>query len=345
MGSGLYNGPGSGIAGAGGGAPGPSSVLTEALERIRTLETRHTGTPVKIGTTTFANFADVKAFVALHIPKPNFGVLSDMVIILQKLKTETETATTLIAAHAGARKLNLDVMEANIVISFSMLLPSILDRSREIVSSSNVHAIPAVKKYSEWTNSLVGLKAKMASEITNESLTITNRIMVCDMSETARGIFTTMLATTQKHWQSTEQFVDNQMLKLTGDYGLDETEAWTLTTKGLREVFVQLRGLRSVAQDMLNSCTGKPEQFALAMWACLQAHQLMNEYIACGFIGHHTLASIRAEHILTHRVSPGDLKVLADRIVTLQGSFVGLTGDVDALLAHTKVASKRKRKS
>jgi hypothetical protein len=77
-----------GIAAAGGGTPGPSSILTStsALERIRMLESRHNGTPVKIGTTTLANFEEVKAFVSLHIKDPNFGVLSDMVIILQKIK-------------------------------------------------------------------------------------------------------------------------------------------------------------------------------------------------------------------------------------------------------------------
>jgi hypothetical protein len=103
--------------------------------------------------------------------------------------------------------------------------------------------------------------------------------------------------------------------------------------------------MRSVTQYMLNTCTGKPEQFALAMWACLQAHQLMNQYMGCGFIGHHTLASIRAEHIQTHDVSPSDLKVLADKVVTLQSSLVCLTSDVDELLTHTKVQSMRKCKT
>jgi hypothetical protein len=116
-GTGLYGGPGADIAAAGGGAPGPLSDLMSVLERIRMLETRHNGNPVKIGMTTFANFEDVKAFVNLHIKDPYFGVFSDMVIILQKLKTEMEMATSLIVAHAGARKLNfLDVMEANIII-------------------------------------------------------------------------------------------------------------------------------------------------------------------------------------------------------------------------------------
>lgn len=106
-------------------------------------------------------------------------------------------------------------MVANIKLSFSMLLPSILDHSKEIVSSSHVQAIPAVEKYSEWTNSLVGLKAKISREITNESTSITNQIGQCSMTDTARGVFTTMLANTQKQWQSSKQFVDDQMLKLT----------------------------------------------------------------------------------------------------------------------------------
>lgn len=342
--AGMYTGPGMNTMAFAGGASGPSVETVDILERLRNLETKSSKDSVTMGSHTFTCLEDVQAFVSKHVPNPNFGLLSDMVIILQKLKTTTETTKSVLDTHNGAKKLQLDVIEANILISFAMLLPSILDRSGEAVSSSNVHAIPAIKKYSEWTNTLIGLRAKIQKEISNETKSIQQRINDSKNSADAKGVFNAMLLSSTTEWKQTEQYVDTQMQVLTAEYNLPEAEAWTLMSKGLREVFVYLRSLRAIAQDLLSDSSTKAEQFALAMWACLRCHKAMEEYQACSYIGHYTLASVRAEHLLTQRVSPNDLKVLVDKMSTLQGSMTGLATDVDALLVHTKVTSKRKRK-
>jgi hypothetical protein len=207
-----------------------------------------------------------------------------------------------------------------------------------------VYPIPAVKKYSDWKNAVVGLRYKIHSEIRNETKGISRRIKDCGCSPEGMALFDAMLSESISEWKETEQYVDNQMSTYMTDYGLAEVEAWELMGKGLREIFVYLREFRSIAQDLLTNCTDKADQFSLAMWACLQAHRVMQEYAACGYIGHHTLALVRAEHLLTHRVSPQDLKVFGDRVTTIHLSIAGLTLDVDALLVHNKLTSKRKRK-
>lgn len=186
--------------GHGGQSTGPSTTLIEALQCLRTLETQHGSIAITMGSKVFTCFEDVRTFVIANIQVPNFGVLSDMVIVLQKLKTTTQTAQSLMTTCNGAQKLNLDMLEANILVLFLGLFSSILDKSGKYVASSHVNAIPAVKKYLDWTNTLIGLRTKIQSEMQNALKGVSSCIQNSAMTEVARGVFTSMLLSSKLQW-------------------------------------------------------------------------------------------------------------------------------------------------
>ena len=97
-----------------------------------------------------------------------------------------------------------------------------------------------------------------------------------------------------------------------------------------------------MAQDILSNLTDKVTQFTPALWASLQAHALMAEYLETDFIGHPSMAADTLEHLLKHRVTPKQITSLAHRLDTYD--IPGVTTDVDNLLKKANVTSERKRK-
>ena len=63
----------------------PSVPYAELLQRAKDLERLGSGAPIVMGSHTFSNEGDVRAFVNLHVQVPYLGVLTDLVVLLQKL--------------------------------------------------------------------------------------------------------------------------------------------------------------------------------------------------------------------------------------------------------------------
>jgi len=315
------------------------------LDRLGALEERtQTGTTVTISNVVFNNERDVLEFVEKHVPHPNFGIVCDLVILLQTLKVANPTTESTAGLLAQAQKVNMDPLETAIVGSYGVELPTIFDRTQGVLTSSNLHPLPSAKSYSDWSNAGTGLRDKVNAELKNSVISARKRIADARMTATAVMVFRDLVSNSAAQWTSLTAFMDQQVSIMIGQYGLMEEEAWALVGKTVRQIFVKMRERRVSGENVVTSLTSKREQFASVLWASLQGHALMGEYQRDEYYGHHSLAAITAEHMLKHRVSPREFNSLRDRVATMVTTQDGLGLDVDKCLEKAGLQSVRKKR-
>jgi hypothetical protein len=222
----------------------------------------------------FSSKRDCMAFVTEHLLDPNFGLLTDMVILLQKIQTRIPTNESVISKHYKAGQVKLDKIEAGIIASYSVTMPNVFNKSTEDILSSHNHPIPQCKTYKEWSSPDNGLREKIARKLLSEMMSATSQIQALWLNVMARSVFSEMLTSSREQWNATAQWLDTSYQTNILVYSLSADKAYSLAGKGLRAVFLQLRERRVTAQDVMTASTAKSMQFARAMWASLQAHVL-----------------------------------------------------------------------
>jgi len=317
----------------------------DVAERLEALEARsQSGTSITISSIIFNNERDVAAFVKLHVPTPNFGIVCDIVILLQTLKVANPTTESTAGLLAQAQKVNMDPLETAIVGSYGVELPTIFDRTQGVLTSSNLHPLPSAKTYADWSSASTGLRDKVNAELKNSVISARKRISDAGMSPTAVMVFRDLVSLAMSQWTSLAAFMDQQVSIMIGQYGLPTVEAWLLVGKTVRQIFVKLRERRVSGENVVTTLTSKQEQFVSVLWASLQGHALMAEYERDEYYGHHSLAAITAEHMLKHRVTLKEFTSLQDRVTTVSTAQDGLASDLDRCLDKAGLQPLRKKK-
>jgi len=319
-----------------------STTLEDRLEALE--ERTQAGTSVTISNIVFNNERDVVAFVAAHVPNPNFGIICDLVILLQTLKVANPTTESTAGLLAQAQKVNMDPLETAIVGSYGVELPTIFDRTQGALTSSNLYPLPSAKTYTDWSNASTGLRDKVNAELKNSVTSARKRIADARMTPTAVMVFRDLVSNSASQWTSLTAFMDQQVSIMIGQYGLMEEEAWALVGKTVRQIFVKMRERRVAGENVVTALTSKREQFASVLWASLQGHALMHEYQRDEYYGHHSLAAITAEHMLKHRVSPKEFASLRDRVATAVTAQEAIGMDLDRCLEKAGLQPLRKKR-
>lgn len=243
----------------------PSVEIVNVVQRLAILEDRQEAGAIFMGGIKFSSERDCMAFVSEHLTDPNFGLLTDMVSLLQKIQTRIPTNESVISEHYKAGQVKLDKIEAGVIASYSITMPNVFNKSTEDILSSHNHPIPQCKTYKEWSSPNNGLREKIARKLLNEMTSATSRIQALQLNVTARSVFSEMLTSSREQWNATAQWLDTSYQTNTSVYSLSADEAYSLAGKGLRAVFLQLRERRVAAQDVMTASTAKSVQFARAM--------------------------------------------------------------------------------
>jgi len=318
---------------------------TAVTDRLEALEARtQSGSSITVASIVFNNERDVAAFVAENVPHPNFGIICDVVILLQTLKVANPTTESTAGLLAQAQKVNMDPLETAIVGSYGVELPTIFDRTQGVLTSSHLHPLPSAKTYADWSNASTGLRDKVNAELKNSVTSARKRISDARMSPLAVMVFRDLVSNSMSQWTSLAAFMDQQVSIMIGQYGLPSVEAWLLVGKTVRQIFVKLRERRVSGENVVTTLTSKEDQFASLLWASLQGHALMAEYERDEYYGHHSLAAITAEHMLKHRVTLKEFTSLQDRVTTVSAGHDGLALDLDRCLDKAGLQPQRKKK-
>jgi hypothetical protein len=82
---------------------------------------------------------------------------------------------------------------------------------------------------------------------------------------------------------------------------------------------------------MIGTTFPPKDHFVRAFWTCLQAHQVLTDFINAAWMGHTDMTGLTSEYMLKNRVHPSDLKRISDKMTTTQTQVNGLDKDLDGV--------------
>jgi hypothetical protein len=119
------------------------------------------GPPIVVGAFTFVNKSNVRAFVHHHVRVIYLGVLTDVVVLLQKMRITNPTKAEMMSESTVAAQQNIDVVKLSLLIqSFAVLLPAPFTPSGQPAAVvSMLHVLPSVLNFNCFADPDVGRKA------------------------------------------------------------------------------------------------------------------------------------------------------------------------------------------
>lgn len=309
------------------------SLTADLAGKIKHMERRGASLAIKVGRHMFASIEDVQQFVRLHMKGCyNVGVLSDFVSLLCRISVKNRaTEDSAVARAVQGAKISLDPVEAAVLNSFSHVIPSCLSSTGSTMTSGT-KPLPGIPSRESWSDPVAGRQVEIEREIHNERRVIEDRIaFLDDHAPEGAQLCRLLLAKSTNHWIAYSQFLDSfyQMTHLSWNIGA--TEAHYLTTGMGRQTFVSLRRHRVGGQDLVNSGT-KELVFVRTLWAMLQAHAMMDEFVTKKFSGHHEMTDVVYSFVLGNRVSSIDIKKAQEAAAQAQVLVQYVEKDVARLL-------------
>jgi hypothetical protein len=176
----------------------PSVEICNVVQRLAILEERQEAGSISMGGIKFSSKQDCMTFVTEHLSDPNFGLLTDMVSLLQKIQTRIPTNESKISEHYKVGQVELDKIEVGIIASYLVTMPNVFNKSMEDSPSLHNHLIPQCKTYKEWSSWNNGLREKIARELLNKMTSATSQIQALWLNVRARSVFSEMLTSSRE---------------------------------------------------------------------------------------------------------------------------------------------------
>jgi hypothetical protein len=140
------------------------------------------------------------------------------------------------------------------------------------------------------------------------------------------------------------QFMCDQCNIYGASTGLTLQARWALVQRLVRIIFQEIAKVRRKAAYI--PARDAKHESAEYMWACLQAHRVMNEFLEKKFVNHPAIAPVLTSHMLSIVSFKEDVKKSADVLQKLQSSVdKQLTGVQDLATKPNATANTAKDKA
>jgi hypothetical protein len=312
-------------------APTPVPVIPQDVvgldARLKALETdvlkvraEAMSTRVEVAGVEFVSPISVEEWVAQNQVVQGPMMFLDVVSLLQLAYAagQGDQQATLAYERSASQVGYRSSMEATIATSFGCVLPSIFTgKAVENISLLQRKVdLPGLAKFEVWDtgSASTGIRSDMRNKVKAVETGFNGFIKQSGLSYEAKGVAHSMLTASVLFVDQLSNFMSMFYTELTGsEMQTDDAEAWTLTCSVVKKMFDDIAALRTVAK-YTNSKDHTPAKVAsIFLWATLNAHRIMDEYLDERFRHHRSIAPIINFHLYQFRVpwSAFDKKVTA----------------------------------
>ncbi len=293
------------------GFPLESSTLGEDVNslkiQIKLLESRlPTHNLLKLGGQMFQSRPDIALFVETKMPTNSFSMFHDVITLMERLSGSYIERTEVINEWYQATKVGLDECEARHVVSFKITYPTVFGYVKEGTSNAK-HHLPAVKSFKEWNafdaesgvksfilNGMEDLKVQLYQDISS--------FFDTDQHYDARVLAHDMHSKSQIFVAEMCNWMDMFYQELLTTSEATEEEAWELVAACIKKVFEELRRARATAANAMSEVNAS-SKCATFMWALVQSHRIMKDFLDLRFRNHPSIAPVIILHIFKTRVT------------------------------------------
>jgi len=309
----------------------PTSVVdtSSLLARVQAVEARLPAPQSgRLGGEAFQSRVDVLAFIEDHVPSNRFYLFHDVVTLMESLTTSHVERKDVLQEWYQSAKVGVNESSARHMASFRLVLPTVFGRSKEGVPTNAKHHLPSVKSFKEWNtfDGVSGVKGYISSGMEDLKYQFRQDIdHTLDLSQYSRArlLAMEMHENSQNFVMEMCSWMDAFYQELVTTSEATEDEAWEVVGACIRKMFEVIRVPRAQAAN----ATMDPDlksQCATYLWALVQSHKIMREFIEARFRNHGAIAPVIVLHIFKTRVTrvamTSTIKRLEGRIAVLERS-------------------------
>jgi len=282
----------------------------------------------RLGGEAFQSRMDVQVFVETHVPSNCFYLFHDVVTLMELLTTSHVERKDVLQEWYQSVKVGINEASARHMASFRLVLPTVFGRTKEGTVTSSKHHLPSVKSFKDWNtfDGVSGVKGYIAAGMEDLKYQFRQDIdHTLDLAQHSRArlLAMEMHEGAQNFVMEMSSWIDAFYQELVTTSQATEEEAWEVVGACVRKMFEVLRVPRAQAAN----ATMDPDpvsQCATYLWALVQSHKIMREFLEARFRNHGAIAPVIVLHIFKTRVTrvavASSIKRLEGRIAALEKS-------------------------
>ncbi len=305
----------------------PSQEVAALKVQMKLLEARlPTHNLLKLGGVMFQSRADVAVFVESKMPTNSFSMFHDVITLMERLSGNYVERKNVINEWYQATKVGLGEHKARHVASFKITYPTVFGYVKD-GSANAKHHLPAVKSFKEWNSfdAESGIKSFIMNGMEDLKLQLYQDISTYfgDQFYDARVLANDMHSKSQVFIAELSNWMDAFYQELLTTSEATEDEAWELVSACVKKVFEELRRVRASAANATSEVDAGTKCSTI-MWAVIQAHRVMKDFLDMRFRNHPSIALVIILHVFKTRVTrvshSTNLKRLEGRIAKLEST-------------------------
>lgn len=299
----------------------------------------------RLGGNLFQSRADVCLFVEKHVPSNAFHLFHDVVTLLESLTTSHVERKDVLQEWYQSAKVGVNEAAARHMASFRLVLPTVFGRVKDGSPTTGKHHLPAIKSFKEWNtyDGVSGVKSYINTGMEDLKYQLRQDIdhsFNLEQHYNARLLAMEMHELSQNFVLEMSSWMDAFYQELVTTSEASEDEAWDVVGACIRKVFEILRVPRAQASNATMDGDLK-SQCATYLWALIQSHKVMKEFIDARFRNHGAIAPVIVIHIFKTRVTR---VTMAASVKRLEGRLAALEKVKDGKTKEPKVDKDGKAK-
>ena len=304
--------------------------------KVRALETPHRGQTVEFNGRKFTSIDDCREF--LRITKLDAGVCLDLLTALLLMGSKGHSGKELSDERYSAKRMDTSVRINDVLAAMDQARPPKLyakgGKGDCVAHAEGFGAIPSIK---DWYGSGVdGIKHNLTTELRS----YLNGIMGALNNQSGEGVELARHLNRQviSQWNDFVSFMEQSQTKLVEVAKFSDKAAWKLIGRYGVAFFEAMRPYRSAA-SLLENPQSLDDQAAI-LWAILQCHRTVDEFMHVGWEGHPAIVREMSLFMLTERVDPSQVAKVMEQNEALVVQVSSLKSSLKKL-EETVTAQKR----
>jgi hypothetical protein len=259
------------------------------------------------------------------LPSNCFHLFHDVVTLMESLTISHVERKDVLQEWYQLAKVGVNKASAHLMASFRLVLPTVFGRTKEGAPVSVKHHQPAVKSFKDWNtfDGISGTKGYIAAGMEDLKYQFRQDIeqsLDMDRQAKARMLAQEMHELSQNFVMEMSSWIDAFFQELVTTSEASEDEAWDVVGACIKKMFEVVQVPRSQAANATMD-SNPQSQCVTYLWALIQSHKIMKEFIEARFRNHGAIAPVIVLHIFKTRVTRVSLTTT---IKWLEGHLVAL---------------------
>jgi hypothetical protein len=258
----------------------------------------------------FSSEAELRNFV-IEKKVPSAGQCWDLFSVLVVMKPKKLTGKEGAGNRFSAERVSTSTLENDLAASMSHDQPGLLFGLEGGSTAAADEGFAACRSYSKWIGKgCKSYKLKLGKLLKNYSAGVRGLLAP---GSVGRGstLVRTLLSALQDQWSTLVAFMGTFVQELVEVSKFTPSKAYLLVGRCVRAVFETMVPYR--AEVSLLTDPGALDEKVSFIWAVLQCHRIMQQFLAVAFRGHPSIVKELGLFTLTERVDPSEMEALAER--------------------------------